>query len=156
MRPSDHTRKIPVADDRGDAQEEKSRKLAGLQDLQQTAQSLQTDLQQYAETDPDRVEAISKALPFLLQLLKSCLGTAAVLAVVKDWLCMMLKVLPKWLRQQSAPMIIRCKDSCAVSIINPWTIDLLSEANLTFIGCPICAGRLDVANLAPFFLAFFT
>ena len=41
-------------------QEEKSRKLAALQELQQTAQALQTELQQYAENDPERVEAISK------------------------------------------------------------------------------------------------
>lgn len=41
-------------------QEENSRKLAALQELQQTAQALQTDLQQYAENDPERVEAISE------------------------------------------------------------------------------------------------
>ncbi|KAK9865847.1 hypothetical protein WJX84_005307 [Apatococcus fuscideae] len=40
---------------------EKSKKLAELQDLQQTAQSLQADLQQYSENDPERVEAIGNA-----------------------------------------------------------------------------------------------
>ncbi len=41
-------------------QAEKSKKLAELQDLQQTAQSLQADLQQYSENDPERVEAIGR------------------------------------------------------------------------------------------------
>ena len=44
-----------------DTQEEKSRKLAVLQELQARAQTLQTDLQQYAENDPERVEAIGRA-----------------------------------------------------------------------------------------------
>ncbi|KAK9817573.1 hypothetical protein WJX74_010831 [Apatococcus lobatus] len=43
------------------ASEEKSRKLAVMQELQQTAQALQVDLQQYAENDPERVEAIANA-----------------------------------------------------------------------------------------------
>lgn len=52
-------------------QEEKARKLAALQELQQTAQAVQTDLQQYAENDPERVEAIGECF-YYVSMSSSC------------------------------------------------------------------------------------